>query len=119
MSGNSFNNAGLDNSARAVFKEGSWVDDEATRKNLNSFTRNYPNANDTTQSGGYSAAPEQAWSDKSQRGGGDPYYKAGKGEWKSKNEAGLIDQSLNGTDLKNELEDAKQGNAGTDTPIAY
>lgn len=29
MSGNSINNAELDNSARAVFKEGSWVDDGA------------------------------------------------------------------------------------------
>ncbi len=55
-----------------------------------------------TSSGGYGASPN-VWSDKSQRGGQDPYRKD--------NATGAIDQSLNGGDLKNEVlnGDAQQG----------
>ena len=85
---------------------------------LNAMLTTPPSA---TQSGGYSATPE-VWSEKSQRGGGDPYYKSGKGSWEAKKDSaptGAIDQSPSGSDLKSQLEDAHQGNAGTDTPVAY
>ncbi|KAJ4464989.1 hypothetical protein C8J55DRAFT_529251 [Lentinula edodes] len=57
--------------------------------------KNYPPESDTTSSGGFSTTQE-VWSDKAQRGNIEPSN-------------GLIDQSLNGSNLKNELQDAKQG----------
>lgn len=56
-----------------------------------------------TSSGGYSASPD-VWSNKSQRGGQDPY------RHHKTNSTGAIQQSLNGTDLTSGLDDAKQGN---------
>jgi hypothetical protein len=49
-----------------------------------------------TASGGYGAGPEEVWSNKAQRGTDKPLN-------------GLIDQAADGTNLKNELQDAKQG----------
>ncbi|KAL0945214.1 hypothetical protein HGRIS_000726 [Hohenbuehelia grisea] len=54
---------------------------------------NYPSDSDSTSSGGYGSA-RNVWSDRAQRGN---------------NDGGLIDQSLSGSSLKSELQDAKQG----------
>ncbi|KAJ8503512.1 hypothetical protein ONZ45_g10799 [Pleurotus djamor] len=66
---------------------------------------NYPPPGDTTSSGGYGNV--NVWSDKIQRGNTDTAQIA-------EQRSGLIDQSLNGTNLKNEVQDAKQG-ADVDT----
>lgn len=63
-----------------------------------------------TSSGGYGASPEQTWSDKAQRGVDLPTGTLSLSL--SDNSAGLIDKATDGTDLKNELQDAKQGTDG-------
>ncbi|KAF8956859.1 hypothetical protein BDZ97DRAFT_1849060 [Flammula alnicola] len=74
---------------------------------------NYPLTEDSTTSGGYGATPDKIWSNKAQRGTDMPLRtsadsnaaaKAG-----SESDTGLIDQAVDGTDLRNELQDAKQG----------
>lgn len=87
-------------------------------------TKNYPPAGDSesvgrlppsirnklhrtpiaTSSGGY-GSPQNVWSDGAQRGRANVYS--------GEDGAGLIDQSLSGGDLKDEIQDAKQGAAGT------
>ncbi len=61
----------------------------------------------TTQ-GGFNATPESTWSDKAQRGH-NPGSAQATERGPSSTSGGLIDQSLNGSNLKNELQDAKQG----------
>ncbi len=63
---------------------------------------------EATSSGGYGAPPEEVWSAKAQRGV-HPSVVSGDSPSSKKNDAGLIDQATNGTDLKDELEDAEQG----------
>ncbi|KAI5887990.1 uncharacterized protein SCHCODRAFT_02639446 [Schizophyllum commune H4-8] len=79
-------------------KQGSLVNetarDEQTERELTYKYSNYPPLNDTTQSGGYSA-DERVWERDGQKG--------------RLPQNGLIDQSLDGGDLKHELQDAKQG----------
>ncbi|PPQ87337.1 hypothetical protein CVT25_002087 [Psilocybe cyanescens] len=73
----------------------------------------YPSSpKDTTSSGGYSATPENTWSDKSQRGTNFPLgteSNSANVTGESSNDTGLIDQSTSGTDLVPEIQDAKQG----------
>ncbi|KAH9478477.1 hypothetical protein JR316_0008932 [Psilocybe cubensis] len=74
----------------------------------------YPSSpKDTTASGGYSATPESAWSDKSQRGTDFPLGSEGSSANSTgeslNNDKGLIDQSTNGTSLVPEIQDAQQG----------
>ncbi|KAJ3501375.1 hypothetical protein NLJ89_g9365 [Agrocybe chaxingu] len=66
---------------------------------------------DTTYSGGYGADPSQVWSNQAQRGVDMPTgnVERGSGRAEEKGALGLIDQSVNGTKLKTEFEDAKQG----------
>ncbi|KAJ3737252.1 hypothetical protein DFJ43DRAFT_249871 [Lentinula guzmanii] len=71
---------------------------------INERFKNYPPENDTTSSGGFSTTQEM-WSDKAQRG--NKFEVKPADEHKPSN--GLIDQSLNGSNLKDELQDAKQG----------
>ncbi|KJA25132.1 hypothetical protein HYPSUDRAFT_38092 [Hypholoma sublateritium FD-334 SS-4] len=69
---------------------------------------NFPlDDDDSTSSGGYGASPEQVWSAKAQRG---VHLPAGNGYPSSKeSDSGLIDQATDGTNLKEELQDAEQG----------
>ncbi|KAJ3785872.1 hypothetical protein GGU10DRAFT_434223 [Lentinula aff. detonsa] len=80
------------------FKD-SLVDDSINPEGatINERFKNYPPENDTTSSGGFSTTQEM-WSDKAQRGN--------KFEVKPADEH---HQSLNGSNLKDELQDAKQG----------
>ena len=55
-----------------------------------------------TSSGGYGAPPEQVWSAKAQRG-------VHEDSPSKEHDSGLIDQTTNGTDLQDELQDAEQG----------
>jgi len=90
-----------DEYGRNGFKD-SLVDDSINPEG-NTFderTRNYPPKNDTTSSGGFSTTPDM-WSNKAQRGNNV--------EVSSTGSTGLIDQSTNGSNLKNQMEDAKQG----------
>lgn len=60
-----------------------------------------------TSSGGYGASPEQVWSAKAQRG---VHVPAGNGDPSStESDSSLIDQATDGTNLKDELQDAEQG----------
>ena len=64
-----------------------------------------------TSSGGYSAQPDELWSNKAQRGidmptTPDEFNEQGDIDVPDN---GLIDQSMDGTSLKNELQYAKQG----------
>ncbi|KAE9402630.1 hypothetical protein BT96DRAFT_918142 [Gymnopus androsaceus JB14] len=86
-----------DEYGRNGFKD-SLVDDSINKSGIN-----IDEQNDTTSSGGYNTTPEM-WSDKAQRG--NAFETKGHNEQPSN---GLIDQSLNGSNLKNELQDAKQG----------
>ncbi|KAI0346204.1 hypothetical protein BDW22DRAFT_1425721 [Trametopsis cervina] len=63
-------------------------------QNTDYQTSNYPADGDSTASGGYGSTPENTWSSKAQRGS---------------NEAGLIDQSVNGGLVGDEIQDAVQG----------
>ena len=54
-----------------------------------------------TSSGGYGAPPEQVWSAKAQRG-------VHEDSPSKEHDSGLIDQTTNGTDLQDELQDAEQ-----------
>ncbi|KAJ3985557.1 hypothetical protein F5890DRAFT_1509329 [Lentinula detonsa] len=87
------------------FKD-SLVDDSINPEGatINERFKNYPPENDTTSSGGFSTTQEM-WSDKAQRG--NKFEVKPADEHKPSN--GLIDQSLNGSNLKDELQDAKQG----------
>ncbi|KAF4596866.1 hypothetical protein EYR40_007442 [Pleurotus pulmonarius] len=62
---------------------------------------NHPPEHDTTSDGGYGSA--EVWSDGVQRGNAESAMTG------NQTSSGLIDQSLNGTNLKSELADAKQG----------
>ncbi|KAL1742061.1 hypothetical protein HDZ31DRAFT_84406 [Schizophyllum fasciatum] len=79
-------------------KQGSLVNETArdaqTERDLTYKYGNYPPPNDTTQSGGYSA-DERVWERDGQKG--------------RLPQNGLIEQSVDGGDLKHELQDAKQG----------
>ncbi|KAF9486109.1 hypothetical protein BDN70DRAFT_916357 [Pholiota conissans] len=71
---------------------------------------NYPlSRNDTTSSGGYGSQPDQLWSNKAQRGIDMPTTPDELNEQEDMPDNGLIDQTADGTNLKNELQDAKQG----------
>ncbi|KAF9526390.1 hypothetical protein CPB83DRAFT_908493 [Crepidotus variabilis] len=76
---------------------------EWTRASENNTSKdNY----DSSASGGYGSSPDNAWSNKSQRGTDMPLTPQEVGITP---DTGLIDQSTNGTNLKKELGDAKQG----------
>ncbi|KAJ3720358.1 hypothetical protein C8R42DRAFT_722085 [Lentinula raphanica] len=94
-----------DEYGRNGFKS-SLVDDSINPEGttLDERFKNYPPENDTTSSGGFNTTQEM-WSDKAQRGN----RFGGKPSDDDKPSNGLIDQSLNGSNLKNELQDAKQG----------
>ncbi|KIK57452.1 hypothetical protein GYMLUDRAFT_46336 [Collybiopsis luxurians FD-317 M1] len=97
-----------------AFNEEGLVDESLDTKNINpegrtldERYRNYPLEGDTTSSGGFSTTPE-VWSDRAQRG--NPYDATKRDDVsKSGNGAGLVDQSVNGGNLKEQVEDAKQG----------
>ncbi|PBK62263.1 hypothetical protein ARMSODRAFT_609489 [Armillaria solidipes] len=91
-----------DEFGRAHFKD-SLVDDSAT---IDCATKNYPPEGDTTSSGGWGGPPEGVWGNKAQRSGIDTSNADAK---KSGRKTGLVDQSVNGSDLKSQIQDAKQG----------
>ncbi|KAK0193207.1 hypothetical protein F5146DRAFT_373311 [Armillaria mellea] len=88
-----------DEFGRAHFKD-SLVDDSTT---IDYSTKNYPPEGDTTSSGGWGGSPEHVWGNKAQRSGVDTDAK------KSGRKTGLVDQSPNGSNLKGQIQDAKQG----------
>ncbi|CAA7265705.1 unnamed protein product [Cyclocybe aegerita] len=82
------------------------------RTGTESMPGSYPTSptTDTIYSGGYGAGSGQVWSNQAQRGVDMPTGNAERGSGpEEKNSLGLIDQSVNGTKLKTEFEDAKQG----------
>ncbi|KAK0207559.1 hypothetical protein IW262DRAFT_1419348 [Armillaria fumosa] len=91
-----------DEFGRAHFKD-SLVDDSAT---IDFVTKNYPPEGDTTSSGGWGGPPEGVWGSKAQRSGVDT-SKAG--TKKNGTKMGLVDQSVNGSNLKGQIQDANQG----------
>ncbi|TRM63139.1 hypothetical protein BD626DRAFT_495639 [Schizophyllum amplum] len=80
-------------------KQGSLVNNTApdaqAERDLNYKHGNYAPPDDTTQSGGYGGGGERVWERDAQKG--------------RLPENGLIEQSVDGGDLKHELQDAKQG----------
>ncbi|TFK24845.1 hypothetical protein FA15DRAFT_640653 [Coprinopsis marcescibilis] len=66
---------------------------------------NYPAENDSTPSGGYGSATN-VWSNRTQRGA------KAKGDEDFHGSTGLVNQSLSGSDLSHEIQDAKQGRDG-------
>lgn len=86
-----------DEFGRAHFKD-SLVDDSAT---VDFVTKNYPPEGDTTSSGGWGGPPEGVWGNKAQRSGVDTS--------KADTKTGLVDQSVNGSNLKGQIQDANQG----------
>ncbi|KAK0470430.1 uncharacterized protein EV420DRAFT_1634851 [Desarmillaria tabescens] len=91
-----------DEFGRAHFKD-SLVDDSAT---FDFATTNYPPEGDTTSSGGWGGPPEDVWGNKAQRSGVDTGKTDAK---KSDRKTGLVDQSMNDSNLKGQIRDAKQG----------
>ncbi|PBK86277.1 hypothetical protein ARMGADRAFT_1169232 [Armillaria gallica] len=91
-----------DEFGRAHFKD-SLVDDSAT---IDHSTNNYPPDGDTTSSGGWGGPPEGVWGNKAQRCSTETRSADTKHSGKN---TGLVDQSVNGSNLKGQIQDAKQG----------
>ncbi|KAK0472165.1 hypothetical protein IW261DRAFT_1509358 [Armillaria novae-zelandiae] len=91
-----------DEFGRARFKD-SLVDDSAT---TDYSTKNYPPEGDTTSSGGWGGPPEGVWGNKPQRSGVDTSKADTE---KNSTRTGLVDQSVNGSNLKGQIQDANQG----------
>ncbi|KAF8149161.1 hypothetical protein B0H34DRAFT_735146 [Crassisporium funariophilum] len=81
------------------------------RTGTESMPGNYPtSSHDSTASGGYGSNTDSAWLNKAQRGLELPTQTEDNERSRDRiDDAGLIDQSLDGTNLSDKLQDVKQG----------